>query len=232
MTTDTPAELLDELASLRERTRSARHAYWFPLILFGLLTVGSIPFYVQPLTRPPCPPEGCPPFNELALRMLGPFTALGGQVAPHPTALAGYWLGALVGGYLATFLWYRRHARRVGVAIRSTTYLVVGMATLLGYAVVAVPYLWLVQIRGRGAYLIIAAGLLVLVVQERSRMFTAIVLTYVATALVANTDLSNLLYRLGWDTGRYNQVPGEVLTALVLLTGGTIGLLRTRRTRA
>ena len=38
-----PEELLSDLARLRRQARSARHAYWFPLILFGLLTCASIP---------------------------------------------------------------------------------------------------------------------------------------------------------------------------------------------
>jgi hypothetical protein len=42
-----PAGLLGEMAALRRRTRTARHAYWFPLVLFGLLTCLSAPFYVQ-----------------------------------------------------------------------------------------------------------------------------------------------------------------------------------------
>ncbi len=42
-----PEELLSDLARLRRQARSARHAYWFPLILFGLLTCASVPFYVS-----------------------------------------------------------------------------------------------------------------------------------------------------------------------------------------
>ena len=42
------AELLAEMKALRHRARTARHAYWFPLVLFGLLTCASVPFYVLP----------------------------------------------------------------------------------------------------------------------------------------------------------------------------------------
>ena len=35
------ADLLGELRVLRQRARTARHAYWFPLILFGLL-IGAL----------------------------------------------------------------------------------------------------------------------------------------------------------------------------------------------
>jgi len=42
------ADLLAEMKALRRRARTARHAYWFPLVLFGLLTCASMPFYVPP----------------------------------------------------------------------------------------------------------------------------------------------------------------------------------------
>ena len=38
-----PEELLSDLARLRRQARTARHAYWFPLVLFGLLTCASAP---------------------------------------------------------------------------------------------------------------------------------------------------------------------------------------------
>ena len=42
------ASLLAEMKALRRRARTERHAYWFPLVLFGLLTCASVPFYVLP----------------------------------------------------------------------------------------------------------------------------------------------------------------------------------------
>jgi hypothetical protein len=39
-----PADLLGEMRVLRRRARAARHAYWFPLVLFGVLTCASVPF--------------------------------------------------------------------------------------------------------------------------------------------------------------------------------------------
>jgi hypothetical protein len=50
----TPEELLSGLDRLRSQARSARHAYWFPLVLFGLLTCASVPFYVSDV--PPAAP--------------------------------------------------------------------------------------------------------------------------------------------------------------------------------
>jgi hypothetical protein len=45
--------LLTDLARLRRQARTARHAYWFPLVLFGLLTCGAAPLYVVAATPPP-----------------------------------------------------------------------------------------------------------------------------------------------------------------------------------
>src|SRR5690242_8170873 len=47
----TPEELLSDLDRLRRQARSTRHAYWFPLVLFGLLTCASVPFYVSDVTQ-------------------------------------------------------------------------------------------------------------------------------------------------------------------------------------
>ena len=51
------AALLAEMKALRRRARTARHAYWFPLVLFGLLTCASVPFYVLPGRQPGRAPE-------------------------------------------------------------------------------------------------------------------------------------------------------------------------------
>src|SRR6266566_5993999 len=70
------SELLDEMKALRRRARAARHAYWFPLVLFGVLTCASIPLYRQPtFLRAPA----------------GPGAAIAGRAAP------GFWLPFLGG---------------------------------------------------------------------------------------------------------------------------------------
>ena len=47
------ADLLGEMKALRRQARAARHAYWFPLVLFGVLTCASVPFYTVPGYRRP-----------------------------------------------------------------------------------------------------------------------------------------------------------------------------------
>src|ERR1700722_7416174 len=44
---ETPEQLLGAVKAVRRRTRFARHAYWFPLVLFGRLTLASAPFSIQ-----------------------------------------------------------------------------------------------------------------------------------------------------------------------------------------
>src|SRR6266446_4047723 len=45
------SDVLTEMKALRRQARARRHAYWFPLVLFGLLTCASVPLYVQPAYR-------------------------------------------------------------------------------------------------------------------------------------------------------------------------------------
>src|SRR5215469_9218523 len=41
-----PAELLGEVRAIRRKARLARHAYWFPLVLFGLVAAArGLPYY-------------------------------------------------------------------------------------------------------------------------------------------------------------------------------------------
>ncbi len=55
MTYDSPSVARSELQGwvgtveyLRQRTRLARQAFWFPLVLLGLVVIGSTPLYFQP----------------------------------------------------------------------------------------------------------------------------------------------------------------------------------------
>ncbi len=100
-----PGPLLADLARLRRQTRAARHAYWFPLVLFGLLTCGAAPLYVAPRRRRH---SGAYAFDS------GPILLSGTPFGTSTFYIGWYWAVALVGGYLLTLLWYRRHARPGG----------------------------------------------------------------------------------------------------------------------
>ena len=50
-----PAQLLRDMHALRDRTSVAGRGYWLPLLLFGALICGSLPFFErlqQPRPRP------------------------------------------------------------------------------------------------------------------------------------------------------------------------------------
>ena len=130
-----PGPLLADLALLRHQTRAARHAYWFPLILFGLLTCAAAPLYVA---------ADAPPL-DLGAHNVGswPILLSGLPIGTRTFYIGWYWAVALVGGYLLTLLWYRRHAGRAGVWTPARGYLITGVAlTVLALAIPPLT-LWL-----------------------------------------------------------------------------------------
>jgi hypothetical protein len=229
---DDPAALLDEIGALRRRARSARHAYWFPLVLFGVLTCASVPFYL---------PQDTGPGAQAAAGGPVPLAVLGGFSPLTQPALGYYWLAALLGGLLVTLLWYRRHARRAGLQTPALGF-VVAVAVLTALAA-ALPLLartggpewprrlslllWPgdLVIRGTYAFLIIAVGLWVLAWAERSRALALIALVYSGTALMCSLyDTENILFRLGWNPANnewnVQSLPNVLLPAFILLAAG------------
>jgi hypothetical protein len=238
------ADLLGEMRALRRRVRTARHAYWFPLVLFGVLTLASAPFYVWP---------GYPAGSGAIARSAAPLPVLGGFPAANDRGDLGYyWLAALLAGLLLTLLWYRWNARRVGLQTPARAS-VVTVATLTVLALV-IPLLsqlrspsWLhflgaawpgdLVIRGTFPFVIIAAGLWVLAWAERSRALAVIAAVYTATALLASLyDIENVLFRLGWNPAGQDwsltSLPNVLLPAFVLLVAGAGAFTAQRRRRA
>lgn len=229
-----PARLLGELAALRRRARSARHAYWLPLLLFGVLSCAAIPFYLMGV------PGSGSGTGAVAVAS-GPWLPLlGGKPLQGGFFLGYYWLVALVGGYLLCALWYRRHARIAGLQTPARGYVVTGVV-LTALALLLPPLSlfpalhWLslawpgdLVIRGMFPFLIIAAGLWVLAWAERSTALAVTALVYTGAALLANLyDVENILYRLGWSPSGTWQVtvPNVLLPAAVLLiAGGAAGI--------
>jgi len=124
------------MAALRRQARTARHAYWFPLALFGLLTCASFPFYLGSTARQQST-------HVAVLASLGnpggkwlPF--FGGAPGIWPGGLSYYWVAALLGGLLATLVWYRWHARRAGLSTPARGY-IISTAVLTVVAVVIPP---------------------------------------------------------------------------------------------
>ena len=242
------AELLAEMKALRRRARTARHAYWFPLVLFGLLTCASVPFYVLP---------GYQAGGTGATQAGPPLPILGGFPGITVQRYLGYyWLAALLGGLLLTLLWYRRNARRVGLATPARGYIMT--TAVLTVLALVIPLLsqvrsphwlsWLqhlhvlwpgdLVVRGTFPFVIIAAGLWVLAWAERSRALAVIAAVYTATALLSSLyNIENVLFRLGWNPSRSDwsltSLPNVLLPALVLLAAGAgaFAVQRRHRTR-
>lgn len=233
MSEESPAELLKEMAALRRRTRADRHGYWFPLVLFGVLTVAAAPLYV-------------------ARRVPGPVYDGEGILVPGPVyefqastgRIGRYWLAALIIGGLLTVWWYRRRGRRIGPQSAGAVAVVTAAVAVAAVAVLGfTPIAWIgwPLDRGYGATLIIAAGLIALARVDRSHVLIGIAAAYTGAALLANLyNVENVLFDLGWDPwtahpdqARFTPLPNLLLPGLVLLlAGAATGLaafLRRRR---
>jgi hypothetical protein len=231
------AGLLSEMRRLRRNARSARHAYWFPLVLFSLLIFAAFPFYVIPSFQ-----------GDFAVPA-GPSEILGGEPGfGDPTYLGYYWLAALLGGLALTLWWYRRHARKIGVRTPARGYLITVVA--LTAAALILPLLAAIKpfgfldialpgdlfTRGTFPLLIIAIGLCVLAWAERSRALGLIALVYTGSALLASLyNVENLVFRLGWnpspDQWQFTTLPNVALPAVILLAAGVGAFLVQRKQR-
>lgn len=231
-----PAELLGEVRAIRRKARLARHAYWFPLVLFGLLACASVPFYLPPTRSgvyygPPGP------------RFLQSFY-LGGAGPASFRGTAYYWLGAMLFGVAATVLWYRWRGSRVGLRTPARGYLITGLiilalALLLPWATRYIGGLYVIMpgdllIRGTFPFVLIGLGLCFLAWAERSVGLTVIAVVYLAVALLASLyDIENVFY--DWF-GVYLSItesvlPNVLLPALVLLLSGAGAWVVQRRQR-
>jgi hypothetical protein len=235
-----PGELLGEVRAIRRRTRLARHAYWFPLVLFGLLTCASVPFYI----------------GRALIGATGPrafVTRLGGYRMPLSGFLGGgriltadsayYWLAAMLLGMTATVLWYRWRGNRIGLRTPARGYLITGLALIALALLIPVvsgrslrlPLIWpgSYVIRGTFPLVLIGLGLCVLAWSERSTGLAVIAVGYLAISLVANLYvLNNVLYRLHWNLSPATAaLPNVVLPALVLLLSGAGAWVVQRRYR-
>jgi hypothetical protein len=192
-----------------------------------------------------------PPVSGARAFDSGPILLGGTPFGTSTFYIGWYWAVALVGGYLLTLLWYRRHARRAGVWTPARGYLITGVVLTvlvlvippLTLVVPALSWVWLpfgdVWIRGTLAFLIIAAGLWVLARAERSRALAVIALVYTGAALLSSLyNVENIVFRLGWNPGRsafawqLTALPNVLLPAAILLAAGCGAFLAQRTRRA
>lgn len=207
-------ELLADVHALRRRARADRHAYWLPLLFFGVAIAASAPLYVQHII---------PMSGDLY------------QVSADPR-LPVYWSTVQLVGALLTVWWYRREGARIGIEGRVGPPLVAAalfliVTTVLGLLPGAADILWPLWVGNHGSLLVIAVGLIALAGQERSRGLWVVAVAFLGAAVLAvwPNVIDNLGLPVIGDPLRYEQLPALVLPALVLLTGGLVAGLRSRR---
>jgi hypothetical protein len=226
---------VDEVTGLRRRTRRARQAFWFPLLVFGALILGSTPLYTLPPTNTP---DGV---------VVGSGHAPLGALAPG-LAAGLFWLIGIPVGYVVTagfYLW-RGHRRGVRTTWRAYVFVGLGLFAVVALLTVNLPrnvpgrrlfirlfeYLpgYLV-IRGLIPLLAVAVGFMILALTERSWPLALFAVAFFAVALTANLyDMSNLAYRLARQGGG-PEVNNIVVGLLALLAGIGFGLTTLLRSR-
>jgi hypothetical protein len=115
--------VLTDLDALRRRTRGDRHAYAFPLFLFGGLI----------LLAPICYESLSTPFESTDLGPFPQFTPTG--LLMYPALVGWYWILTIVGGLWLTNWWYRHRARKQGVETDVRVPTAVAGAALFGFLV-------------------------------------------------------------------------------------------------
>lgn len=218
--------LLADLDGLRRRTRRRRQAYWFPLVLFGLLLCGAAPLFVR--TASPC--EG-----SCYVATAGPFWLRGFGDG----VLGVYWLSVLILGAVLTTLWYAWYGQDSGLRTRvrgPVLAWLLGIVLLLAVAAVTArlaALLWPALVRQDAALLVVAAGLLVLARLERSRYLLVVAVVVAGLAVLATYyNPENLLFRLLHLFGvadasmpfRLAGALGVLLPGVVLLAAGVVAL--------
>jgi hypothetical protein len=213
-----PAQLLVEMHALRDRTSVAGRSYWLPLLLFGALICGSLPFYER-LTGPRPGRAGSPAPGSCLAAVNQPCHGPAGVVhLTVVTALGYYWQVAILAGVVLTVLWYRWRGNRVGLRTPARGFLITGL--VLGELVLLAPLLagqsrslsrLVHDTHQAGPLVIIAVLLWVLARAERSPALAATVAVYLVAALVVSQFTNGGL--AGGTTG----ASGLTLTALRLL---------------
>jgi hypothetical protein len=241
-----PARLLQEMRALRDRTGVAARGYWLPLLLFGVLICGSLPFYerlkqAQPgLARQPAPNPCSTIAPNTPCHVSAGYATAGAGHLTAVTALGYYWQIAIPVGVVLTVLWYRWRGNRVGLRTPARGFLITGL--ILGELVLLVPLLvgqssslglqrLIHDTHHAGPLVIIAALLWVLAWAERSPALALVVGFYLVAALViSNYNDSGLA---GGSTGAADLSLGALrllglLPALILLTAGSATWLAQR----
>ncbi|NDU72976.1 hypothetical protein GWI34_10070 [Actinomadura sp. DSM 109109] len=240
MDEQSPDRILDEVARLRRLTRARARGAAVPLMIFGLLTLASIPLYSHPFHAMETLPDGG------AVSRPGStsgYAGLDGFDRSGAFSIA-FWLVTGPLSYLACAWWYQRRAARVGLTVRWRPWAYTGTAL---FAV----FLLAVFAQDHGAQdvssppgdgfmasavvsplLAIALGLLVLARVERSPGVAVCGLVYGGLSVIMNGyGLGQIPPWLvppygGMIDGMLNPAHNLILLAAVLLAGALAVQLR------
>jgi hypothetical protein len=212
------------LASVRDLThqvRIAQRGTWFPLLVFAVITLGSIPLYRYGPRHVAACVSGQAPAGQVSV--------VCGAVRPWTVV---YWPVALVLAYVAIAAFYVRQSRRRGVGTRIRPYLVVGVvfavlvsaASLWGAYHPSIPHqgvtpLTEVGYRLQSSVAAIGVALLVLAWVERNRLLAWFSLVYLIVVLVPGGLLPGGTSLPVRHSSPWDFLPRVLVTAGVLLMG-------------
>lgn len=111
---DAPHDLLAAVRDATRRVRAAQRGTWFPLLVFGGITLASIPIYRFTVHHKPLG----------TCRFISDHQSV--CAGTNPAAYA-YWLVALVAAYAVIARFYVRQSRRRGVGTPIRLYVIVGI---------------------------------------------------------------------------------------------------------
>ncbi|HXY72705.1 MAG TPA: hypothetical protein VEM41_09185 [Actinomycetota bacterium] len=199
-------EMLASAQTQRRRARADLRAEWFPLVLFGILTIVSAPLYAQQL-------------------------AFGGWAFPWVYL---YWLVAGSLGYLAVARYFRRREAELGIGSSFAAYVWVGVGLFLytfgllnalPFAWIGlVPTMWLIP--GFAPIVAIGAGLLALAWVERSPSLAVFGAAFSIVATLSGLYFfDNRLYFSAW----YQSIVDVTVLGLILLAAGFVYRVVDRR---
>jgi hypothetical protein len=228
-------QLLETLDRVRSETRRARHAYWFPLLLSGLIILGNLPLGYWRIGD-----YGDPHFNGF----LGFCLCNEGN---HPFGSTLYWLIAVPLGFAAVAAFYVVRARRTGLkGSKIWPYVVTGLVmfglVILTATRVPAPLRFMYRIdnwthratvQGFAPVLVIAFAFFALAALEHSKALWVITVAFLGVAVLANTyNIENAFYRInhwivpGWAANLSVAGGFLVFAGIVSLIAQSVGSAR------
>jgi hypothetical protein len=222
-------EVLEDARRLQSRARRARRSSWFPVLLFGIATLGSLPLYVHQL--------GCAD-GATACEQAPGARGFGAFASDYPLAhgqesVSLYWVAAMTAVYLLTVFYYRRRYRHGGsrAGVRDWVWPIVAPGAVFLAVVLAVAE-WLTNWTvfandlGTEALAIIGVSLIVLALIDRTRNMALFAGGYVLLAAISlYYNVVNAFERIGIGgafQGADSLLPNLLVPGIYLLMGGLV----------